>query len=144
MGVMIIPFMSSLCDDVINSVPRNLRLASYSMGATSAETIRKVVLPAAFPGIVSAFLLAISVAIGETMIVVMAAGLSANLTANPLQEMTTVTVHIVDNLTGDLAYDNPQTLSAFGLGLTLLVMTLTLNVISSIVIRKFRLRYEGD
>ncbi len=144
MGVMIIPFMSSLCDDVMSSVPQNIRQASYAMGATSSETIKQVVLPAAFPGIVSAFLLAVSVAIGETMIVVMAAGLTANLTANPLQEMTTVTVHIVDNLTGDQAYDNPQTLSAFGLGLTLLFMTLILNVVSTIVIRKFRMRYEGD
>lgn len=144
MGVMIIPFMSSLCDDVMRSVPQNLRRASYAMGATSAETIRQVVLPAAFPGIISAFLLSISVAIGETMIVVMAAGLTANLTANPLQEMTTVTVHIVDNLTGDQAYDNPQTLSAFGLGLTLLAVTLLLNVMATIVIRKFRMRYEGD
>ncbi len=144
MGIMIIPFMSSLCDDVMSSVPRNIRNASYAMGATSSETIKQVVLPAAFPGIISAFLLAISVAIGETMIVVMAAGLTANLTANPLEEMTTVTVHIVDNLTGDQAYDNPQTLSAFGLGLTLLFMTLLLNIVSTIVIRKFRMRYEGD
>ncbi len=144
MGIMIIPFMSSLCDDVMSSVPQNIRRASYAMGATSSETIKQVVLPAAFPGIISAFLLAISVAVGETMIVVMAAGLTANLTANPLAEMTTVTVHIVDNLTGDQAYDNPQTLSAFGLGLTLLFMTLILNVVSTIVIRKFRMRYEGD
>ena len=96
------------------------------------------------PGIMSAFLLSVSRAIGETMIVVMAAGQAANLTANPLEQMTTVTVHIVANLTGDLAYDNPQTLSAFGLGLTLLVITLFFNVISAVVIRKFRQRYEGD
>ncbi|MBK1631111.1 phosphate ABC transporter permease subunit PstC [Thiohalocapsa halophila] len=144
MGVMIIPFMSSLCDDVMSAVPQTLRRASYAMGATSRETIMQIVLPAAFPGIVSAFLLAVSVAIGETMIVVMAAGLTANLTANPLETMTTVTVHIVDNLTGDQAYDNPQTLSAFGLGLTLLIMTLLLNVASAIVIRRYRMRYAAD
>jgi len=144
MGVMIIPFMSSLCDDVITAVPQNLRSASLALGATKSETIKRVVLPAALPGIVSAFLLSISRAVGETMIVVMAAGLQANLTANPLEQMTTVTVHIVANLTGDLAYDNPQTLSAFGLGLTLLVLTLALNIVSVIVIRKFRQRYEAD
>jgi phosphate transport system permease protein len=144
MGVMIIPFMSSLCDDVMTAVPQNLRNASLALGATKSETIKRVVLPAAFPGIISAFLLSVSRAVGETMIVVMAAGLQANLTANPLKQMTTVTVHIVANLTGDLAYDNPQTLSAFGLGLTLLVLTLVLNVVSVIVIRKFRQRYEAD
>ncbi len=144
MGIMIIPFMSSLCDDVITSVPQNLRSASLSLGATQSEMIKGIVLPAALPGIVSAFLLSVSRAVGETMIVVMAAGMAANLTANPLDQMTTVTVHIVANLTGDLAYDNPQTLSAFGLGLTLLIVTLILNVISVIVIRRFRQRYEGD
>jgi phosphate transport system permease protein len=144
MGVMIIPFMSSLCDDVITSVPQNIRQASLSLGATRSEMIKGIVLPAALPGIVSAFLLSVSRAVGETMIVVMAAGMAANLTANPLDQMTTVTVHIVANLTGDLAYDNPQTLSAFGLGLSLLVVTLVLNVISVIVIRRFRQRYEGD
>jgi len=144
MGVMIIPFMSSLCDDVMRSVPQNIRRASYALGATRSETIMRVVLPVALPGIVSAFLLAVSRAIGETMIVVMAAGLTANLTLNPLQEMTTVTVHIVDSLTGDQAYDNPQTLSAFGLGLTLLILTLILNVISLVAIRSFRRHYEGD
>jgi phosphate transport system permease protein len=144
MGVMIIPFMSSLCDDVITSVPQNIRHASLSLGATRSEMIKGTVLPAALPGIVSAFLLSVSRAIGETMIVVMAAGMAANLTPNPLEQMTTVTVHIVANLTGDLAYDNPQTLSAFGLGLSLLIVTLILNVISVIVIRRFRQRYEGD
>jgi phosphate transport system permease protein len=144
MGVMIIPFMSSLCDDVITSVPQNIRQASLSLGATRSEMIKGTVLPAALPGIVSAFLLSVSRAVGETMIVVMAAGMAANLTPNPLEQMTTVTVHIVANLTGDLAYDNPQTLSAFGLGLTLLIVTLVLNVISVIVIRRFRQRYEGD
>jgi phosphate transport system permease protein len=106
--------------------------------------IKAIVLPAALPGIVSAFLLSVSRAIGETMIVVMAAGMAANLTLNPLDQMTTVTVHIVANLTGDLEYDNPQTLSAFGLGLSLLLVTLVLNVISVVVIRRFRQRYEGD
>jgi phosphate transport system permease protein len=106
--------------------------------------IKGVVLPAALPGIVSAFLLSVSRAIGETMIVVMAAGMAANFSFNPLEQMSTVTVQIVANLTGDLAYDNPQTLSAFGLGLALLVVTLILNIISVIVIRKFRQRYEGD
>jgi len=144
MGVMIIPFMSSLCDDVITALPQNLRRASFACGATRSETIVKILLPAALPGIISAFLLAISRAVGETMIVVMAAGLMANLSVNPLEEMTTVTVHIVANLTGDLAYDNPQTLSAFGLGLTLLVITLALNVISLFVVRRFRVHYEGD
>ena len=144
MGVMIIPFMSSLCDDIISSLPQNIRLASMALGSTRSEMIKKVVLPAALPGIMSAFLLSVSRAIGETMIVVMAAGMAANLTANPLDQMATVTVHIVANLTGDLAYDNPQTLSAFGLGLTLLILTLVLNIISAVVIRKFRQRYEGD
>ncbi|REJ65429.1 MAG: phosphate ABC transporter permease subunit PstC [Planctomycetota bacterium] len=144
MGVMIIPFMSSLCDDVITSVPQNLRQAAMSLGSTKSEMIKGVVLPAALPGIVSAFLLSVSRAVGETMIVVMAAGMAANLTTNPLEQMTTVTVHIVANLTGDLAYDNPQTLSAFGLGLSLLIVTLLLNIISVIVIRKFRQRYEAD
>ncbi len=144
MGVMIIPFMSSLCDDVISSVPQNIRQASLSLGATRSEMIKGTVLPAALPGIISAFLLSVSRAIGETMIVVMAAGMAANLTLNPLEQMTTVTVHIVANLTGDLAYDNPQTLSAFGLGLSLLVVTLILNIVSVMIIRRFRQRYEAD
>lgn len=144
MGVMIIPFMSSLCDDVISAVPENMRKASMALGATQSETITKVLLPAAMPGIISAFLLAVSRAIGETMIVVMAAGLMANITPNVFKEMTTVTVHIVDSLTGDQAYDNPQTLSAFALGLTLLILTLTLNVVSLFVVRRFRQQYEGD
>jgi phosphate transport system permease protein len=144
MGVMIIPFMSSLCDDVITSVPQNIRQAALSLGATKSEMIKGTVLPAALPGIVSAFLLSASRAIGETMIVVMAAGMAANLTPIPLEQMTTVTVHIVANLTGDLAYDNPQTLSAFGLGLSLLVVTLILNIVSVIIIRRFRQRYEAD
>jgi phosphate transport system permease protein len=142
MGVMIIPFVSSLSDDVITSVPNALREGSLAMGAYHSETIKTVVLPAALPGIVSAFLLAVSRAVGETMIVVMAAGLRANLTWNPLEGMTTVTVRIVDALTGDQAFDSPETLSAYGLGLVLLVVTLVLNVISLVVIRRFRQQYD--
>jgi len=142
MGVMIIPLVSSLSDDVINAVPQSMREGSYALGATQSETITKVILPAALPGVVSAMLLAISRAVGETMIVVMAAGLMPNLTWNPLKSMTTVTVSIVDSLTGDQAFDSPQTLSAFGLGLVLLVVTLCLNVVSLVVIRKFREQYE--
>lgn len=142
MGVMIIPFISSLSDDVIRAVPQNLRDGSLALGTTKAETIRHIVLPAAFPGIVSAFLLAVSRAVGETMIVVMAAGLRPNLTANPLEGMTTVTVKIVEALTGDQEFDSAFTLSAFALGLVLLIITLALNIISTIVVRKFRQRYE--
>nr|WP_275074222.1 phosphate ABC transporter permease subunit PstC [Pseudodesulfovibrio aespoeensis] len=142
MGVMIIPFVSSLSDDVITSVPNSLREGSLAMGAYHSETIKTVILPAALPGIISAFLLAVSRAVGETMIVVMAAGLRANLTWNPLEGMTTVTVRIVDALTGDQAFDSPETLSAYGLGLVLLVVTLVLNVISLVVIRRFRQQYE--
>ncbi|MDQ6986914.1 MAG: phosphate ABC transporter permease subunit PstC [Mariprofundaceae bacterium] len=142
MGVMIIPFISSLSDDVIRAVPQSLRDGSLALGTTKAETIRHIVLPAAFPGIVSAFLLAVSRAIGETMIVVMAAGLRPNMTANPLEGMTTVTVKIVEALTGDQEFDSAFTLSAFALGLVLLLITLTLNIISTIIVRKFRQRYE--
>ena len=142
MGVMIIPFISSLSDDVINSLPHSMREGSYALGTTQSETIKKVLLPAAMPGIVSAFLLGVSRALGETMIVVMAAGLRPNLTWNPLEGMTTVTVRIVDALTGDLAFDSAETLSAFGLGLALLLVTLTLNLISTIVIRRFKQQYE--
>lgn len=142
MGIMIIPFISSLSDDVINSVPNSLREGSYALGATKSETIKKVILPAAFPGIMAASLLGISRALGETMIVVMAAGLQPNLTANPLEAMTTVTVRIVDALTGDQAFDSPETLSAFALGLVLFGVTLTLNLVSIVVIRKFRQSYE--
>ena len=142
MGIMIIPFISSLSDDVITAVPNAMREGAYALGATSDEVIRKVLLPAALPGIVSAFLLAISRAVGETMIVVMAAGLRANLTWNPLEGMTTVTVRIVDALTGDQAFDSLETLSAFALGLVLLCMTLVLNVISAVVIRKYHEKYE--
>lgn len=142
MGVMIIPLVSSLSDDVISSVPQSLREGSLALGAYPSETIRHVVLPAALPGIVSACLLAVSRAVGETMIVVMAAGLRPNLTWNPLEGMTTVNVRIVDALTGDQAFDSPETLSAFGLGLVLLLLTLCLNILSLTVIRKFRQRYE--
>jgi phosphate transport system permease protein len=142
MGVMIIPFMSSLSDDVINAVPQSLRQGALALGATEAEVAKGVVLPAALPGIISAFLISVSRAIGETMIVVMAAGQGANLTANPLESVTTVTVQIVAMLTGDQEFNHPMTLSAFGLGFTLLVVTLILNVVSSVVIRKFHRKYE--
>jgi len=142
MGIMIIPFISSLSDDVINSIPDSLREGAYALGATQSETIKQIVLPAAFPGIMAASLLGISRALGETMIVVMAAGLRPNLTWNPLEDMTTVTVRIVDGLTGDQSFDSPETLAAFALGLVLFGVTLTLNLISIIVIRKFRQSYE--
>lgn len=143
MGIMIIPFVSSLSDDVINSVPDAMREGSYALGTTRSETIKQVVLPAALPGIISAFLLAISRALGETMIVVMAAGQRANLTWNPLEDMTTVTVRIVAALTGDTAFDSAETLSAFALGLTLFVITLGLNLVSTIMVRRFRQKYSG-
>ncbi len=142
MGIMIIPFVSSLSDDVINAVPQSLRDGAYGLGATQAETIRKVIFPAALPGIVGGVLLAVSRAIGETMIVVMAAGLAANLTANPLEAVTTVTVQIVTLLTGDQEFDSPKTLAAFALGLVLFVVTLVLNVIALTVVRKYREQYE--
>lgn len=142
MGIMIIPFVSSLSDDAINAVPQSLREGSYGLGAMKSETIRKVVLPAALPGIVGGILLAVSRAIGETMIVVMAAGLSANLTANPFAAVTTVTVQIVTLLIGDHEFDSPKTLAAFALGLVLFIMTLILNVIALIVVRKYREQYE--
>jgi phosphate transport system permease protein len=142
MGVMIIPFVSSLSDDVITAVPSSLRDASYAMGATQNETVRKVIIPAALPGIVGGVLLAASRAIGETMIVVMAAGLSANLTINPLEAVTTVTVQIVTLLTGDQEFDSPKTLAAFALVLLLFVTTLLLNIIALRVVRKYREHYE--
>lgn len=142
MGIMILPFVSSLSDDVINAVPQSLRNGSLGLGATRSETIRRVVLPAAFPGIVGSVLLAASRAIGETMIVVMAAGLAANLTANPLQSVTTVTVQIVTLLVGDQAFDSPKTLAAFALGLALFTMTLGLNIIALRVARKYKEEYE--
>jgi phosphate transport system permease protein len=142
MGVMIVPFVSSLSDDVIKAVPQALREASLGLGATPSETIRRVVLPAALPGIVGAVLLAVSRAVGETMIVVMAAGLSAKLTANPLEAVTTVTVQIVTLLVGDQEFDSAKTLSAFALGLTLFVVTLALNAIALEIVRRNREQYE--
>jgi phosphate transport system permease protein len=142
MGIMIIPFVMSLSDDVINSVPQSLRDGSYAMGATRSETIRRVVLPAALPGIVSALLLAVSRAVGETMIVVMAAGLAANLTINPLEAVTTVTVQIVTLLVGDQEFDSAKTLAAFALGLVLFVITLCLNVYALYVVKKYREQYD--
>jgi phosphate transport system permease protein len=142
MGIMIIPFVSSLSDDVINAVPQSMRDAAYALGATQSETVRQVILPAALPGIVGSILLAVSRAIGETMIVVMAAGLSAKLTANPLDSVTTVTVQIVTLLVGDQEFDSPKTLAAFALGLVLFVATLGLNIIALHVVRKYREQYE--
>ncbi|MDJ0929468.1 MAG: phosphate ABC transporter permease subunit PstC [Gammaproteobacteria bacterium] len=142
MGIMIIPFVSSLSDDVINAVPQAMRDGSYALGATQSETIKKVVLPAALPGIVGSTLLAVSRAIGETMIVVMAAGLAANLTANPLQAVTTVTVQIVTLLVGDQEFDSAKTLAAFALGLVLFIVTLGLNVLALQIVRRYREQYE--
>ncbi|MCU7856261.1 MAG: phosphate ABC transporter permease subunit PstC, partial [Candidatus Thiodiazotropha sp. (ex Lucinoma borealis)] len=142
MGIMIIPFISSLSDDVINAVPQAMRDGSYGLGATRSETIRQVIIPAALPGIVGGVLLAVSRAIGETMIVVMAAGLSANLTANPLEAVTTVTVQIVTLLVGDQEFDSAKTLAAFALALVLFVITLALNMIALHIVRKYREQYE--
>jgi phosphate transport system permease protein len=142
MGVMIIPFVSSLSDDVISAVPRSLREGSLGLGATTSETIRRVVLPAALPGIVGAVLLAVSRAIGETMIVVMAAGLAANLTLNPIEAVTTVTVQIVTLLVGDQEFDSAKTLAAFALGLVLFLVTLALNVVALHVVRRYREQYD--
>jgi len=142
MGIMIIPFVSSLADDMITAVPQSLRDGAYALGATRSETVKQVVLRAALPGIVGGVLLAISRAIGETMIVVMAAGLAANLTANPLEAVTTVTVQIVTLLVGDQEFDSPKTLAAFALGLVLFLTTLVLNVIALYVVRKYREQYE--
>ncbi len=142
MGIMIIPFVSSISDDVISAVPQGLREASVGLGATQSETIRRVIFPAALPGIVGGILLAVSRAIGETMIVVMAAGLAANLTFNPLQAVTTVTVQIVTLLIGDQEFDSAKTLAAFALGLVLFLVTLVLNVIALHVVRKYREQYE--
>ena len=142
MGLMIIPFVSSLSDDVINAVPQALRDGALGLGATQSETIKQVVVPAALPGIVGGVLLAVSRAIGETMIVVMAAGLAANMTANPLQAVTTVTVQIVTLLVGDEEFDSPKTLAAFALGLLLFIVTLIFNVIALHVVRRYREQYE--
>ena len=142
MGMMIIPFISSLSDDVINAVPQSLRDGAYALGATKSEAIKQVVLPAALPGIVSAFMLAISRAIGETMIVVMAAGLAANLTLNPLEAVTTITVQIKTILVGDQEFDSAKTLAAFALGLVLFFVTLILNFIAQRFVRKYREQYD--
>ena len=142
MGIMVIPFVSSLSDDIINAVPQSLRDGSLGLGATPSETVRQVVLPAALPGIVGAVLLAASRAIGETMIVVMGAGAAAKLSLNPLEAMTTVTVKIVSQLTGDTEFASPETLVAFALGLTLFTLTLGLNVIALVIVRKYREQYE--
>jgi phosphate transport system permease protein len=142
MGIMIIPFVSSMADDSIAAVPQAMRDGSLAMGATPSETIRKVVVPAALPGVVGGVLLAVSRAIGETMIVVMAAGLAANLTVNPFESVTTVTTQIVMLLTGDQEFDSPKTLAAFALGLVLFLVTLVLNIIALRVVKKYREAYE--
>ncbi len=142
MGVMLIPFVSSLSDDIINAVPQAMRDGSLGLGATKSETIRQVVVPAALPGIVGAILLAASRAIGETMIVVLGAGAAARLSLNPFEAMTTVTVKIVSQLTGDTDFASPETLVAFALGLTLFVITLGLNVVALYIVRKYREQYE--
>ena len=142
MGIMIVPLISSLSDDVINAVPQSLRDGSFGLGATQSETIRKIVLPAALPGIAGSLLWATSRAIGETMIVVMAAGLAANLTLNPLEAVTTITTQIVALLTGDQEFDRAKTLSAFALGLLLFVITLILNITAQRIVRKYREQYD--
>jgi len=142
MGIMVIPFVSSLSDDIINAVPQSLRDGSLGLGATPSETIRQVVIPAALPGIVGAVLLAASRAIGETMIVVLGAGAAAKLSMNPFDAMTTVTVKIVSQLTGDTEFNSPETLVAFALGLTLFTLTLCLNIIALVIVRKYREQYE--
>jgi len=141
MGIMLIPFISSLSDDVINAVPQAVRDASYGLGATKSETIKQVVLPAATPGIMGSLLLAISRAIGETMIVVMAAGLAANLTANPFEAVTTMTVQIVTLLTGDQEFDSAKTLAAFAIALFLLVLTLGLNIVALKIVDRYKAKY---
>jgi phosphate transport system permease protein len=142
MGIMLIPFISSLSDDAINAVPQSLRDGSYGLGATKGETITKVLLPAALPGIMGGILLAVSRAIGETMIVVMAAGIIAALTLNPFEPVTTVTVQIVTLLIGDSEFDNPKTLAAFALGLVLFLATLALNVVALRIVQKYREQYD--
>ncbi|WP_323782482.1 phosphate ABC transporter permease subunit PstC [Thalassovita sp.] len=142
MGIMLIPFVSSLSDDVINAVPQAMRDGSYGLGATRSETIKQVILPAALPGVVGAILLAASRAIGETMIVVMGAGAAAKLSLNPFEAMTTITVKIVSQLTGDTEFASPETLVAFALGLSLFVVTLGLNVLALYIVRKYREQYE--
>jgi len=142
MGIMLIPFVSSLSDDIINAVPQSLRDGSLGLGATRSETIRQVVLPAALPGVVGAILLAASRAIGETMIVVMGAGAVAKISGNPFEAMTTITTRIVSQLTGDSDFTSPETLVAFALGISLFVLTLGLNIVALAVVRKYREQYE--
>ncbi|MGR3378425.1 phosphate ABC transporter permease subunit PstC [Salipiger abyssi] len=142
MGIMLIPFVSSLSDDIINAVPQAMRDGSYGLGATQSETIKQVILPAALPGIVGAILLAASRAIGETMIVVLGAGAAAKLSLNPFEAMTTVTAKIVSQLTGDADFSSPEALVAFALGMTLFVLTLGLNVLALYIVRKYREQYE--
>jgi phosphate transport system permease protein len=142
MGIMLIPFVSSLSDDIINAVPQSLRDGSYGLGATQSETVRQVILPAALPGIVGAILLAASRAIGETMIVVLGAGAAARLSLNPFEAMTTVTAKIVSQLTGDADFASPEALVAFALGMTLFVITLGLNILALYIVRKYRQQYE--
>jgi phosphate transport system permease protein len=142
MGIMIIPLISSLSDDIINAVPQSLREGSAALGSTQSETVKFVILPAALPGIVSAILLALSRAIGETMIVVMAAGVAANLTFNPFESVTAVTVQIVVLLIGDQEFDSAKTLAAFALGFTLFIITLLLNILSIYIVRKYREQYD--
>jgi len=142
MGIMIIPFISSLSDDVITSVPQSLRDGSYAMGATKSETIKRVIFPAALPGIVGSILLGVSRAIGETMIVVMASGLAANLTLNPLESTSTITAQIVVILIGDQAFGDPKTQAAFALGMSLFLVTLCLNIVALRVVKKYREKYE--
>jgi len=142
MGIMIIPFVSSLSDDVINAVPQSLRDAAYGLGSTKSETVRQVVLPAALSGIAASVLLAVSRAVGETMIVVMAAGLAANLSFNPFDAVTTVTSQIVTILVGDQEFESAKTLSAFALALTLILITLALNMIALAVVKKYKEQYD--
>ena len=142
MGIMVIPFVSSLSDDVINAVPQTLRDGAYALGATKSETVRHVVVPAALPGIIAALLLAVSRAIGETMIVVMAAGKSARISMDPTADLTTITVQIVSLMTGETGFDDPKTLSAFALGLVLFAVTLLFNVIALRVVQKYREKYD--
>lgn len=142
MGIMLIPYVSSLSDDIITAVPRTMRDGSLGLGATRSETVKRVILPAALPGIVGAILMTASRAIGETMIVVLAAGVAARLQLNPFEPMTTVTVKIVSQLTGDLEFTSPQTLVAFALGITLFAITLCLNIYALYIVRKYREQYE--
>ena len=142
MGIMLIPFISSFADDAISSVPRSLRDGALALGSTRAETMMKVLFPAAIPGIVGGVLLAVSRAIGETMIVVMAAGLIAKLTLNPLDSVTTVTVQIMTLLIGDTSFDNPKTLAAFALSMMLFLVTLGINILALRIVRKYREVYD--